>query len=129
LARLLNLGASKDLPKHRSGLEIAVDVLSVVSVRTRKTRIMYQANLSFRLIEKYLATLLEQELLKCDTGSCYVITQKGRKFLRMYYEYVERCKKIGDDLDEAHNKRLALENMCFNERLDTRRLPSRKEPS
>jgi predicted methyltransferase len=90
---------------------------------------MYQANLSFRLIEKYLATLLEQGLLKCDTGSCYLITQKGRKFLQMHREYTERCKKIGEDMDEALGKRLALENMCFNEKLDPRRQLSRKEPS
>jgi predicted transcriptional regulator len=121
LSRLPNFGASKGLPKHRSGLEIAVDVLSVVSKRTRKTRIMYQANLSFRLIEKYLAILLEQELLKCETGSCYLITHKGKKFLQMYTEYVERCKKIGEDMDEAHRKRQALEDMCFNEKLDPRR--------
>ncbi len=82
---------------------------------------MYQANLSFRLIEKYLATLIEQELLRCDTDSCYLITQKGRKFLKMYWEYVERCKKIGEDMNEARRKRLALENMCFNEKLDPRR--------
>jgi predicted transcriptional regulator len=126
LARTLNFGANKDIPKHRSGLEIAVDVLSIVSVRTRKTRIMYQANLSFRLIEKYLTILLEQELLKHDTGSCYLITQKGRKFLQMYTEYIERCKKIGEDMDEAHKKRQALENMCFNEKLDPVGQPLRK---
>ena len=90
---------------------------------------MYQANLSFRLIEKYLAALLEQGLLKCETGSCYLITQKGKKFLQMYSEYVERCTKVGEDMDEAHRKRLALENMCFNEKLDPRRQPSRRETS
>ena len=124
MARTLNFGANKDPPKHRSGLEIAVDVLSIVSVRTRKTRIMYQANLSFRLIEKYLAVLLEQGLLKCEAGRCYLITQRGKKFLQMYTEYVERCKKIGDDMDDAHRKRRMLENMCFNEKLDTRRQSS-----
>lgn len=126
MARTLNFGASRDLSKHRNGLQIAVDVLSVVSVKTRKTRIMYQANLSFRLIEKYLAILLEQELLKCETGSCYLITQKGKKFLQMYTEYVERCKKIGEDMDEAHRKRQTLENMCFNEKPDPSGQPSRK---
>lgn len=120
MARTLNFGASRDLPKHRSGLEIAVDVLSIVSVRTRKTRIMYQANLSFRLIEKYLAVLLQQGLLKCEAGRCYLITQRGRRFLQMYTEYVERCKKIGDDVDDAHRRRRALENMCFNQKVDTR---------
>ena len=90
---------------------------------------MYQANLSYRLIEKYLTILLEQELLKRDTGSCYLITQKGKKFLQMYHEYIERCKKISEDMDKAHKKRQALENMCFNEILDPRRQPSKKEPS
>jgi predicted transcriptional regulator len=125
----LNFGANKDLPKHRSSLEIAVDVLSVASVKTRKTRIMYQANLSFQLIEKYLASLLEQGLLKCDTGSCYLITQKGKKFLQMYLDYVERCKTIGEDIGEARKKHLALENMCFNDKLDSRRMTSKKEAS
>ena len=44
--------------KNRRSLDIVREVLSIVSVRVRKTKIMYRANLSFVQVEKYLTVLL-----------------------------------------------------------------------
>ena len=97
---------------NRHSLEIVRDILSVASVRTRKTRIMYQANLSFVQVEKYLHGLLEKGLLEHDGDSCYLITEKGLDFLKLYDDYVERCRVLKEQVDQSVRDRLLLESMC-----------------
>ena len=97
---------------NRCSLDIVRDMLSVASVKARKTRIMYQANLSFVQLEKYLHDLLEKGLLNYDGDSCYAITKKGLEFLRLYDEYVDRCKVIKQQVDQSARNRLLLEHMC-----------------
>lgn len=127
MGRLLIFGIKRRNSRYRSGLEIAVDVLSIASVKSKKTRIMYQSNLSYRLIEKYLGSLLERGLLACDANSCYLVTVRGKEFLQMYSEYVERCRRIGEDVDAARKDRFILEGMCLNHECSSKRLNSKKE--
>jgi len=127
LSRVLNSGFSHKVKKYRYSLEIVKDMLLTALVRVRKTRIMYQANLSYRLMEKYLNSLLDSGLLECDEGSFYLITGKGKDFLQMYDDYLERCKKINDDANGVLKHRLKLENMCSNSESDLRRVKNRKD--
>ena len=62
MIRATDVGLGKK-NKNRRRLEIVRDLLSAASEKTRKTRIMYQANLSFRQNEKYLNSLLECRFL------------------------------------------------------------------
>lgn len=112
--------------KNRGRLEIVKDVLSIALVRVRKTKIMYQANLSYAQLERYRRMLLEQGLVGCHGDSCYLTTWKGKKFLQMYADYLERIKKISDDVNGVLKHRLQLENMCFNE-CNSKRMTNRKE--
>jgi predicted transcriptional regulator len=89
-------------------------MLLVATVRVRKTRIMYQANLSYRHMEKYLRDLQDSGLIECDDFSCYIVTSKGKEFLQMYDEYLERQRRINEEISGASKDRLLLENMCFN---------------
>jgi predicted transcriptional regulator len=73
---------------------------------------MYQANLSFVQVEKYLHDLLEKGLLNHDGDSCYLVTKKGLEFLRLYDEYVERCRLLKEQVDQSAEERLLLERMC-----------------
>ena len=113
--------------RNRNRLEIVRDMLSAASVETKKTRIMYQANLSYRLMEKYLNSLLESGLMERNDDSSYLITWKGKNFLQMYDDYLERCRRIGEEVRAAHKDRLLLENMCFNNEMNSKRLASEKE--
>jgi predicted transcriptional regulator len=115
--------------KHRSRLEIVRDVLFVVTVRTRKTRIMYQTNLSFQLIEKYLGSLVNGGLVEFCDGSHYLITDRGKDFLQMYDDYLDRCKRINDDVGEVRKNRVVLENMCFNNNCISKKLLNQREVS
>ena len=104
--------------KYRSRLQIVADMLSVVSGNddTRKTRIMYFANLSWDLLNRYLSDLVEAGLLSFDSSGsgCYVLTSKGRLFLYRFSEYCERCEKVEEHLNDLDKEKKNLENMCFN---------------
>jgi predicted transcriptional regulator len=85
-------------------LEIAVDILEVAKSGSHKTRIMYQANLSFELLRKYLDYLTRAGLLRAGEREArvFVTTAKGHRFLEEFYE-LRRYSEI------VESKRLSLE--------------------
>jgi len=101
---------------NRHNLDIVRDILTVASVKARKTRIMYQANLSFVQVEKYLHALLEKGLLNNDADSSYLITKRGHDFLHMYEDYVERRRVIEEQVDQSSKERQLLELMCSSQK-------------
>lgn len=107
--------------RNRDRLDIVRDMLAIASSKVRKTRIMYQANMNYVQVEKYLKTLLEEGLLERDGGSCYLITRKGKEFLRVYADYLERCRRLNEEVNGTVKHRLLLESMCFNAKGETNR--------
>jgi len=99
---------------YRDRLQIIADILSIVSGKARKTRIMYQANLSYRLLCRYLDEVLDAGLVEPEDGDCYVLTGKGREFLSKHGEYSKRCRSLEEHLNHVNNEKTALEKMCFN---------------
>lgn len=90
---------------RRSKLEIYLDVLKVIKDGTKKpTRIMYGANLSWKLLQGILESMVVQDLIiEVDasntrdkrTNKYYDITSKGDSVIR----YFERAKGL-IDVDE-----------------------------
>jgi len=115
LFRVLDFRLIKTKEKNRSSLEIVHDMLSVATEISRKTHIMYDAHLNYRLLEKYLKILLENGLLKTVDDSFYLVTLKGKNFMQNYEEYVERCKRIGEEINDVRKEKRSLKNMCFND--------------
>ena len=74
--------------QYRSRIQITADILEIAKAGSRKTKIMYQGNLSFDLLQKYLDMLVNYELLEMHGGpdKSYFATQKGKQFLTDYYE-------------------------------------------
>jgi predicted transcriptional regulator len=74
--------------QYRSRIQIAADILEIAKDGSRKTRIMYQGNLSFDLLQKYLDMLVNFGLLEVRGGAekSYIATEKGRRFLEDYRE-------------------------------------------
>ena len=110
----MSLKDRRSMNKNRCSLDIAREVLSIASVKVRKTRIMYGANLSFLQLEKYLSALLGSGLLVHDGDSGYLVTGTGMEFLQMYADYIERSTRLREDVERNTIERLRLENMCFN---------------
>jgi len=72
--------------KRRSDMDIYAEILSLANEGgAKKTVMVYQANLNFTTIKKYLSYLLELDLLELD-GQIYKTTDKGINFLNHYEE-------------------------------------------
>ena len=104
---------------YRTRLEIARDIIVAAGVEgSRKTHIMYKANLSFRQLEKYLRLMLEIDLLDETLNNgrkAYDTTHKGINFLQRYYAIKEllvagdyNSHKNGSDDSYTITERLLL---------------------
>ena len=113
----MTLKHKKPVHKNRSSLDIVCKVLSIASVKVRKTRIMYGANLSFLQLEKYLSTLLGSGLLASDDSS-YLVTGSGIKFLQQYEDHLKRSRRLKMEVEDNTKDRQQLEIMCGVRRND-----------
>lgn len=100
------------MSKHRDRLQIIANVLSIVNRRAKKTQIMHRANLSYRLLCRYLKEVSDAGLASFESGNICVLTAKGKKFLNRYEEYAKRCENLEVQLNGANGERSALERMC-----------------
>ena len=100
--------------KHRSRLNILAKILSVVSTNNgaKKTQIMYQAFLSYKLLIQYLNDVMEAGLVRFGSEKCYKITQKGQEFLNKFHDYCNHRDKFEKLLNYVEDKRISLKKMC-----------------
>ena len=80
----------------------------------RKTHVMYQANLSFALLKRYLAELLDAGLVRCDNDR-YDLTRRGQSYLERYGEYSKRCERVEQELNHVSDEKTVLENLLGSE--------------
>lgn len=94
------------LKSRRSQLEIYIDVLQVIKEGTTKpTRIMYGANLSWKLLQNVLTSMVDQGLIdEIDesesrdkrTTKVYYVTAKGDSVIR-YFHQASNLIQVDDD--------------------------------
>ena len=87
--------------KYRDRTEIITLILASASRMNGvlKTRIMYEAFLSFSQVEEYIALLLRNSLLEYDDlKKTYKITEKGLRLL-------ELCNSINEIVDTKKTKK------------------------
>jgi len=103
---------------YRNRLDIVRDILQVTkfagSPGSRKTHIMYQANLSYKLLTRYLKEVLTAGLI-CKEKSYYVLTEKGNEFLQFYEDYSSKRKEIEKGINYLNSGKETLEKMLANE--------------
>ena len=77
--------------KKRSNIEITADVLRIAKHGAKKSRIVYKANLNFKLVNAYLIRLKEEGLIAfpSDTDSLFKTTSKGEKYLHQYMKLID----------------------------------------
>ena len=96
-------------------MDIIADILRVVSRDAKKTQIMYQANLSYKLLTKYLTEVRKACLVSFERGNrCYVLTPKGEEFLGRYKAYARRNRHVERQINDVQVKRRRLEELCSN---------------
>ena len=72
--------------KKRSDLEILADILKVTMYGAKKSHIVYQANLNFEIVKRYLKRLSEAGLITFspESNRLIITTLKGRRYLKHY---------------------------------------------
>ena len=99
------------MAKYRDGLRIIADILHAAGSGTKKTRIMGLANLSYRLLEKYLGKTVQSGFLRLNDEG-YEVTKKGEAFLEKYEGFSSRYFKLESELQSAILEREMLKRMC-----------------
>lgn len=81
---------------RRDKLKIILDILDICNSSANKTKIVYRANLNFKMANLYLDIMTKEGLLEIDggdSGKLYSTTTKGRELLsdvRQIYERLEQ---------------------------------------
>jgi len=76
------------LHKNRNELDIIACMLRISRKGATRTQLMYRANLSYKLLELYLNTLIAFSMVEIRGESrrkSYHINQRGRQFLERYH--------------------------------------------
>jgi predicted transcriptional regulator len=104
------------LGNYRGRLDIIADILNVASRDAKKTQIMYQANLSYKVLQRYLGEVAAAQLISFeDSKQCYSLTDKGREFLEAYEKYSKTSKHVEKKLNDVATRRRVLEKLCPDE--------------
>jgi predicted transcriptional regulator len=99
------------LGKNRDRLCIVAAILEATNSGSNKTRIMFGANLSFKLLEKYLGLVVSLGFVLVD-DSVYLVTETGRDFLRQYDDFHEHCSKVQEQIEALGSERKKLDLTC-----------------
>lgn len=74
------------MTSRRSNLEIVAEILRIARKGARKTRIVYHANLNFKMLGEYLDKMEEAGLVSSwDENGQIKTTEKGREYLEHFY--------------------------------------------
>ena len=75
---------------RRTKFDIIVDIINLtMDGGTNKTRIVYGANLNFKIANKYIDFLLDNGLIREEVKEgkkYYLATEKGVQFLKLFRE-------------------------------------------
>lgn len=83
-------------------------------IGSKKTHIMYNANLSFNLLRKYLRETINSGLVL--KGSKYfIITEKGKEFLDKFEEYEKERLALERERKKIHVGKEELERLLAQE--------------
>jgi predicted transcriptional regulator len=69
----------------RESVDFVTDILELCSSWTKKTKIMYNASLSYQMLKFYLWYIVELGLLEESEGVEFRITEEGKEFLSRYH--------------------------------------------
>ena len=79
------------MSQRRSNLEIVAEILNIAKKGVKKTRIVYGANMNFKMLDEYLEKLTKAGLIANSEGNSGLIktTEKGVEYLQQFYNLQE----------------------------------------
>ena len=78
---------------RRNDLDICADILQVARTGAKKTHIVYQANLNFKIVKGYLQRLIANGMLHPNQeGRLFFTTSVGVDFIERYRALVSPLK-------------------------------------
>jgi len=84
--------------KRRDSTRVIFDILSLSKTGASKTRIVYGANLNFRLVDRYLSLLMTKGLVLASTDDAgltsYVLSDRGERLLGFLSEVQRELEPI-----------------------------------
>ena len=102
------------MAKYRTKLQIIAEILEIVKGGAKKTHIMYRANLSYKLLCKYLDEVLACELVEVNSDDSYAVAPKGREFLRKFAAYSKLRARVKGQVAKVNEKKRVLEQAYTN---------------
>jgi predicted transcriptional regulator len=105
------------LGKNRDGLTIVAAIVEAAGSGSTKTRIMISANLSFKLLEKYLDVAVQAGFVSAS-NSKYHLTDSGREFILNYRSLRERYVYVQKLLEALSSERESLWHTCDGPNVD-----------
>ena len=99
------------LGKNRDRLSLVAAILDATGKGSTKTHVMNSANLSYKLMEKYVAFALCKGFVQ-KIGSKYSLTAQGQDFLKRYKPLQDQYLRVQKVLSELMTEREILERMC-----------------
>jgi predicted transcriptional regulator len=99
------------MTKYRRRFEIIADIIKSAENGTKKTKIMYFANLSYMLLKRYLEETVKVGFIK-ETDDGYESTEKGKIFLEKYIQFSSKYSKLANESEALKFEMEILERMC-----------------
>ena len=99
------------LGKNRDRLSIVASILEAANPKSSKTHIMFNANLSYNLLEKYLDIIDKAGFIRFE-DSKYMLTEQGREFLKKYKRFEDRYLRAQKIFDTLLFEREELTRLC-----------------
>jgi predicted transcriptional regulator len=99
------------LGKNRDRLSIIAAILEAANSGACKTKIMFSANLSFKLLEKYLDICLLAGFVEAN-GNKYILTEHGATILKQYQQLYERYNNAQKMFNDLVSERERLSQSC-----------------
>ncbi|KKM87434.1 hypothetical protein LCGC14_1268970 [marine sediment metagenome] len=69
---------------RRDSKDIDAAILRIAETRVKKTQIVYQANLNFKIVKRYLARLIDDQGYLEQEDDLFQTTTRGKEFLLRY---------------------------------------------
>ena len=101
---------------YRGRFDIIADILKITKKNPKKTQIMYQTNLSYKVLQKYLNNIIKSAMITFqENNHRFSLTTKGQIFLDAYQDYTRLNRAVVIQLNKLLVRKNVLNRLCLTE--------------